>query len=105
GQRQRIAIARALYRDPEIMIFDEATSSLDTRSEKEVQKAIESLGKKKTLIVIAHRLSTVVNADKIYVLQDGRIVEEGTHQSLLQKGGIYWGLCNQQDLLLGSTNA
>ncbi len=103
GQRQRIAIARALYRDPEIMIFDEATSSLDTRSEKEVQEAIENLGKKKTLIVIAHRLSTVVNADKIYVLQDGRIVEEGSHRALLEKRGVYWDLCKEQDLLLDTT--
>lgn len=98
GERQRLAIARALYRDPEIIILDEATSSLDTKSEKEVQKAIENLDGEKTIIVIAHRLSTIINADWTYVINDGKIAEEGTHQTLTEKKGIYWELCRKQNL-------
>lgn len=89
GQRQRLAIARAVYRDPEIYIFDEATSSLDAVSERKIQKAIENIAQTKTVIAIAHRLSTVINADEIFVLNNGRIVEKGTHLELLQRKGFY----------------
>ena len=100
GERQRLAIARALYRNPEIIILDEATSDLDSHAEKEVQKAIENVGGDKTVIVIAHRLSTVAKADKIFVLMDGKMVEEGTHAELIVKQGAYWELCRKQDLLM-----
>lgn len=89
GQRQRIALARALIRDPEILIMDEATSSLDAESEQLIQRSIEELGRTKTLIVIAHRLSTIAKADRLYVLEDGMIVEEGEPQTLLADGGMY----------------
>jgi ATP-binding cassette subfamily B protein len=90
GQRQRIAIARALYRDPEILILDEATSSLDPVSDLYVQHVMQNLRNAgKTIIVIAHRLSTVVNADKIVVLQDGALAEEGTHDQLLARNTVY----------------
>lgn len=90
GQRQRISIARAILRDAPIMLLDEATSALDNESEKKVQDALETAMKGRTTIVIAHRLSTVINADKIITLLDGRIAEEGTHKSLIkQKNGIY----------------
>jgi ATP-binding cassette, subfamily B, bacterial MsbA len=89
GQKQRIAIARALYKDAPILILDEATSALDTASEVEVQKALDNLMKGRTTIVIAHRLSTVINADRIVVLQNGSIVQQGTHQQLLEQEGPY----------------
>ncbi len=89
GERQRIAIARALLKDAPILILDEATASLDNRSEREVQKALEALEQGRTTLVIAHRLSTVRNADRIVVLQDGQIVEEGNHEELLKKEGEY----------------
>ncbi len=96
GERQRISIARALLKDAPILILDEATSSLDTESEIEVQDALEKLMKGRTTLVIAHRLSTIRNADRIIVLVDGRIVEEGTHESLLEKRGEYSKLHNLQ---------
>ena len=96
GQRQRIAIARAILKDAPLLILDEATSSLDTESEREVQKALETLMKGRTSFVIAHRLSTVINADRIVVLKDGRIVEEGRHEELLRKNGEYKNLYDQQ---------
>jgi subfamily B ATP-binding cassette protein MsbA len=89
GQRQRISIARALLKNAPILILDEATSSLDTESEREVQAALDRLMEKRTVLVIAHRLSTVRNVDRILVLSDGRIIEEGVHRELMAKGGEY----------------
>jgi subfamily B ATP-binding cassette protein MsbA len=96
GQRQRIAIARAILKDAPILILDEATSSLDTESEREVQGALDTLMKGRTSFVIAHRLSTIMNADRIVVLKNGRIVEQGRHDELLQKGGEYKNLYDRQ---------
>jgi subfamily B ATP-binding cassette protein MsbA len=96
GQRQRIAIARALLKDAPILILDEATSSLDTESEREVQNALDTLMQGRTSFVIAHRLSTIMNADRILVLKDGRIVEQGKHAELLARGGEYKNLYDQQ---------
>jgi subfamily B ATP-binding cassette protein MsbA len=94
GQQQRISIARALLKDAPILILDEATSSLDTESEREVQRALENLMQNRTTIVIAHRLSTIKNADRIIVLKDGQLVEEGTHEQLLELKGEYSSLYN-----------
>ncbi len=96
GQRQRISIARAVLKNPPVLILDEATSSLDTESEKLVQDALNKIMKNRTAIVIAHRLSTVKNADKILVLQEGKIVEQGKHNELIAKGGIYKRLVDLQ---------
>ena len=96
GQRQRVALARALYRDPLVLILDEATSALDAASEHEVQQALDEAMKDRTVLVIAHRLSTVRKADKIVLLDSGKIVEEGTHSELMKKGGSYAKLVDLQ---------
>ena len=98
GQRQRISIARAVLKNPPILILDEATSALDTESERLVQEALERLMKNRTTIVVAHRLSTIANADLICVLQEGRIVEKGTHQQLIELNGVYRHLVEMQRL-------
>ena len=89
GQKQRIAIARAMLKNPRILLLDEATSALDAESEKLVQEAMEQLMKNRTTLVIAHRLATVLKADRIIVMEHGRIVAIGKHQELLKQGGIY----------------
>ncbi|NLX65935.1 MAG: ABC transporter ATP-binding protein [Bacteroidales bacterium] len=96
GQRQRISIARAILKNPKILILDEATSALDTDSERLVQEALEKLMKNRTTIVIAHRLSTIKNADEIYVMKEGEIVESGEHATLYAEGGYYTSLCDTQ---------
>ncbi|WP_291891796.1 ABC transporter ATP-binding protein [Maricaulis sp.] len=96
GQRQRISIARAILKDAPILLLDEATSALDTQSEKRVQNALDRLSEGRTTIVIAHRLSTVRNADWIYVMQDGEVCEQGQHDALVDKGGVYARLSQMQ---------
>jgi subfamily B ATP-binding cassette protein MsbA len=98
GERQRLTIARALVKNPPILILDEATSSLDTESERLVQDAINKMMKNRTSIVIAHRLSTIRHADEIIVLQKGEIVERGTHEALMEKGGYYYKLVQMQEV-------
>ena len=96
GQRQRIAIARALLNDAPVLILDEATSALDTESERRIQGGLETLMIGRTTLVIAHRLSTVENADRIIVLQEGLVVEQGTHDELVAEDGVYSGLYRMQ---------
>ena len=96
GQRQRISIARAILKNPPILILDEATSALDTESERLVQDALYKLMKTRTTVAIAHRLSTIKNADEIYVLHEGQIVEKGTHDELILKNGYYKKLHDMQ---------
>ena len=106
GQKQRIAIARALIRNPRILVLDEATSALDTQSETIVQNAMETIrrkneakGKGLSIVIVAHRLSSIRSCDRIVVVEEGKIVEEGDHESLLAKGGIYAGLYKSQETL------
>ena len=97
GQRQRLSIARAVLKNPPVLILDEATSALDTESERLVQDALTNLMKNRTSIVIAHRLSTIRNADEIVVLKEGSIIERGTHDKLIGAGGMYSHLCQLQN--------
>jgi ATP-binding cassette subfamily B protein len=96
GQAQRVAIARAVYTQPPVLLFDEATSSLDTESERAVQRNMEDLMRGRTTFVIAHRLSTVRHASLIIVLEQGRVVEQGTHDELMRRQGLYFYLASQQ---------
>jgi ABC-type multidrug transport system fused ATPase/permease subunit len=96
GQKQRLALARAILADPKILILDEATSSVDAEAEYLIQQALERVLKGRTALVIAHRLSTIRNADKILVLDSGRIVETGNHIELMQRGGLYSRLYQRQ---------
>ncbi|CZS91522.1 probable leptomycin B resistance protein pmd1 [Rhynchosporium agropyri] len=98
GQKQRLSIARALIRDPQILLLDEATSSLDSESEKLVQAAFERAANGRTMVVVAHRLATVQNADVIFVLGDGKVLETGDHSALLRKRGVYYQMCQSQAL-------
>ncbi|EPR67561.1 Lipid A export ATP-binding/permease protein MsbA [Cyclobacterium qasimii M12-11B] len=98
GQRQRLSIARAVLKNPEILILDEATSALDSASERLVQDALSNLMKNRTSLVIAHRLSTIQHADEILVIESGSIVERGSHEELIQKGGLYNKLSQMQSV-------
>ncbi len=96
GQSQRIAIARALLGNPPLLVFDEATSALDTESERKIQNNMDAIVKNRTTLIIAHRLSTIKHADRIVVLDQGTVVESGTHDELLQAKGLYYYLVSQQ---------
>ena len=96
GQKQRIAIARAILRDAPVLLLDEATSALDAESERAVQQAVDALSKGRTTIIVAHRLATVKKADRIIVLDRGRIVAQGTHDALVAEGGLYARLARLQ---------
>jgi ATP-binding cassette subfamily B protein len=96
GERQRIAIARVVLRDPRILVLDEATSSLDSISEELIQSALKEIMRNRTSLVIAHRLSTILAADKILVLEEGKLIQQGTHRELLDQGGLYQTLYDTQ---------
>jgi ATP-binding cassette subfamily B protein len=99
GERQRLAIARAILKDPRILILDEATSSVDTETEAKIQEALERLVKGRTTFAIAHRLSTLRNADRLFVIEKGELAEMGTHEALIEQDGIYAKLCRMQTRL------
>ena len=96
GQRQRLLIARAVYKNPEYIFFDEATNALDANNEKEIMEHLRRFYEGRTVVVVAHRLSTVRDADKIVVIDKGRIVEEGSHEKLIEKQGFYYRLVKNQ---------
>jgi len=96
GQRQRLALARAILKNSSILLLDEATSALDTESENIIQESIQKLSKNKTTLVIAHRLSTIISSDRIIVIENGAILEEGSHEELLSKKSAYYNLYNSQ---------
>jgi ABC-type multidrug transport system fused ATPase/permease subunit len=96
GQKQRISVARAILANPKVLILDEATSSLDTQSEHLIQASLRELMKERTTFVIAHRLSTIMHADRIVVLVEGKIVEEGDHEELMERRGVYYTMFTQQ---------
>ncbi|KAB5527918.1 PGP-13, partial [Coniochaeta sp. 2T2.1] len=102
GQKQRIAIARSIISNPEILLLDEATSALDPTAERKVQASLDNVSKSRTTIVIAHKLSTVQKADKIVVLSRGQVIEQGSHQQLVDLGGAYSDLVNAQKLQTGN---
>lgn len=99
GQKQRMSIARALIRNPRLLLLDEATSALDSQTEKLVQGVFERTKKSRTMVVVAHRLATIQNADVIFVLGDGNVIEKGTHAQLLAKKGIYWSMVSLYPLI------
>ena len=107
GEKQRVAIARAILKRPAVFLFDEATSALDSRTEKEIQQALNEVSENQTTLIIAHRLSTIVHADEIIVLADGEVTERGTHQDLMHKGGLYFVMWQRQSsgLAIGSSVA
>jgi ATP-binding cassette subfamily B protein len=105
GEKQRVAIARTILKDPRILILDEATSALDTRTEQEIQAALRDVARNRTTLVIAHRLSTVVEADEIIVLQEGRIAERGTHASLIAADGLYAEMWRRQAQAVAAAEA
>ena len=96
GEKQRVAIARTILKAPPILVLDEATSALDTKTERDIQSALDAVSKNRTTVVIAHRLSTVINADEIIVLRDGQIAERGRHPDLLMRDGLYAQMWNRQ---------
>jgi ABC-type multidrug transport system fused ATPase/permease subunit len=97
GQLQRVALARAIIRRPDILILDEATSSLDTKSEQQIQNAIEKIAMETTIIVIAHRLTTILKADQIFVLEEGKIIEHGDYQKLINNNNLFSKMVNAQE--------
>jgi ATP-binding cassette subfamily B protein len=102
GEKQRVAIARAILKNPAILIFDEATSALDSKSEKAIQAELRGISRNRTTLIVAHRLSTVVEADQILVMEGGRIVERGTHRELLTRDRMYaqmWNLQKQEEII------
>ena len=99
GEKQRVAIARTLLKNPPILVLDEATSALDTLTEREIKQSLNDLAEKRTTIIIAHRLSTVVEANKILVLDKGKIIEQGTHKQLLRKKGLYADMWSTQQTI------
>lgn len=102
GQKQRVAIARALIRNPRLLLLDEATSNLDSETERAVQAVFEETKMQRTMVVVAHRLATVQNADVIYVLGDGRVLEKGDHASLLRRRGVYYQMVSASSLTIDS---